>query len=210
MINKRLLIKNILAQNDENTFFDKKESLDLESAEGKAKFLKHVSALSNSNPENNSYLIIGVENNTNTIKGTVFIDDSKIQNLIQSNFLYPPMVKYENIYFPNLIKENVVGLLTISPNKNKTSFKKSIVRIVIGSAYYRQGSNSVLIDGEYAIDTSNQKTVTDLENFSKISLQQLLDDLFEFFDRAGKEYHPQYKVYKEQFVVCWSGILRYC
>ena len=40
MINKRLLIKNLLAHNDENTFFDKKRKIDISQKEGKAKFLK--------------------------------------------------------------------------------------------------------------------------------------------------------------------------
>jgi len=59
MINKRLLIKNLLSHNDENSFFDKKQKLSLNTKEGKAKFIKHVCALSNSNPNNNSYIVIG-------------------------------------------------------------------------------------------------------------------------------------------------------
>ena len=50
MINKRLLIKNLLAHNDECSFYDKKRQLNLHTREGKAKFLKHICALSNSNP----------------------------------------------------------------------------------------------------------------------------------------------------------------
>ncbi|GIR82037.1 MAG: hypothetical protein CM15mP83_7630 [Flavobacteriaceae bacterium] len=40
MINKRLLVKNLLAHNDENSFYDKKLQLNLGNKEGKAKFLK--------------------------------------------------------------------------------------------------------------------------------------------------------------------------
>ena len=47
MINKRLLIKNLLAHNDENSFYDKKRKIDIGHKEGKAKFLKHICALSN-------------------------------------------------------------------------------------------------------------------------------------------------------------------
>ena len=50
MINKRLLIKNLLSHNDENSFYDKKMRLSFTSKEGKGKFLKHICALSNSNP----------------------------------------------------------------------------------------------------------------------------------------------------------------
>ena len=75
MINKRLLIKNLIAHNDENSFYDKKEKLSLENKEGKAKFLKHICALSNSNPENNSFIVVGVSDAENTIVGVDFFDD---------------------------------------------------------------------------------------------------------------------------------------
>jgi predicted HTH transcriptional regulator len=122
MINKRLLIKNLLAQSDENSFYDKKQKISLNSKEGKAKFLKHVCALSNSNPENNSFLVIGIEDETNKIVGVDFFDDSKIQNLINSYFQNPPKIIYENVAFPKLPKYKVVGLVTIFPNNEVTSF----------------------------------------------------------------------------------------
>ena len=78
MINKRLLIKHLLAHNDENSFYDKKRKITLSYKEGKAKFLKHICALSNSNPKNNSYIVIGVEDEDNNIIGVDFFDDSKI------------------------------------------------------------------------------------------------------------------------------------
>ena len=97
MINKRLLIKNLLAHNDENSFYDKKRIIDISHKEGKAKFLKHVCALSNSNPKNNSYIVIGVEDEDSNIIGVDFFDDSKIQNLINAYLSNPPIVQYENI-----------------------------------------------------------------------------------------------------------------
>ena len=56
----------------------------LQNKEGKAKFLKHICALANSNPKNNSYMVIGVEDEDNAIKGVDFFDDSKIQNLVNA------------------------------------------------------------------------------------------------------------------------------
>ena len=102
MINKRLLIKNLLAHNDESSFYDKKRKINLGSKEGKAKFLKHVCALSNSNPKNNSFIVVGVEDEANTISGVDFFDDSKIQNLINAYLTNPPIITYENVPFPNL------------------------------------------------------------------------------------------------------------
>jgi len=205
MLNKRLLIKNLLSHNDENTFYDKKESIDLHSNEGKCKLLKHVCALSNSNPGNNSYLIIGVTDETNEIKGFEFIDDSKIQNLVRANLHNPPLVKYENIYFPHLSKNKAVGLLTISPESKRTVFKRATGKIPNGAGYYRKGSNSIPIDKDFSIDYRNKEPVSDIENFSKVSFKQLLDDVFDFYEAWGKEYNPQYLIFKDQFILCWAG-----
>ena len=126
MINKRLLIKNLLAHNDESSFYDKKRKINLGSKEGKAKFLKHVCALSNSNPKNNSFIVVGVEDEANTISGVDFFDDSKIQNLINAYLANPPIVTYENVPFPNLPEHKVVGLVTIRPTQKITSLRKNI------------------------------------------------------------------------------------
>jgi len=107
MINKRLLVKNLLAHNDENSFYDNKQKISLDTSEGKAKFLKHVCALSNSNPENNSYIVIGIEDQSNKIVGVDFFDDSKIQNLVNAYFENPPKIQYENIPFPTLPRYKV-------------------------------------------------------------------------------------------------------
>ena len=87
MINKRLLIKHLLAHNDENSFYDKKRKIDISHKEGKAKFLKHICALSNSNPKNNSYIVIGVDDEDNNIVGVDFFegpfqDNDGISNVI--------------------------------------------------------------------------------------------------------------------------------
>jgi len=205
MLNKRVLIKNLLTHNDENTFYDKKVTIDLVSNIGKSKFLKHISALSNSNPYNNSYLVIGVEDRTNKIIGTDFIDDSIIQNLVSAYLENSPIIKFENIYFPNLPKNKVVGLLTIRPNSKNTCFKKSIGNIPSGICYYRKGSNSLPANNDFSIDTNNKELVSEIEKISKISINILLDDIFNFYEMWGKEYHPQYIVFKEQYVVCWAG-----
>ncbi len=205
MINKRLLIKNLLAQSDENSFYDKKQKISLSSKEGKAKFLKHVCALSNSNPENNSYLVIGVEDETNKIIGVDFFDDSKIQNLINAYFENPPKINYENISFPKLPRHKVVGLVTIFPNNEVTFLKKSIWKYVKGLVFYRRGSNSMSTLGKYVLKNSNQKIVASIEKNASNNIQLTLDGVFNFFKRHRKEYHPKYKVFNEQFVLCWAG-----
>ena len=82
MTNKRLLIKNLLAHNDESSFYDKKLQINISSKEGKAKFLKHICALSNSNPNNNSYIVIGVEDQYNHITGVDFLTIARSKTLL--------------------------------------------------------------------------------------------------------------------------------
>ena len=205
MINKRLLIKNLLSHTDENTFFDKKLKLTLSSKEGKAKFLKHICALSNSNPQNNSYIVVGVEDTANKIVGVDFFDDSKIQNLINSYLLNPPKVQYENVGFPTLQKHKVVGLVTIEPNNLVTSFVKGAWKYRRGTIFYRRGSNSIPVYGNLELRDTNRSIVESLENNAKSNIELTLKGVFDFFDKHNGDYKPKYKVFNEQFVLCWAG-----
>ena len=204
MINKRLLIKNLLAHNDENSFYDKKRQIDIGEKEGKAKFLKHVCALANSNPKNNSYIVIGVEDDDNSITGVDFFDDSKIQNLINAYLSNPPIVQYENIPFPHLPDDKVVGLVTIRPIDGLTSLKKNIWKYYGGSVFFRDGSMSMPKVFEVKIKDVNSKLVEAIEKHSQNNIKYTLDGVFDFLNKR-KDYHPQYKVFKEYFVLCWAG-----
>lgn len=205
MINKRLLIKNLLAHNDESSFYDKKRQLNLHSREGKAKFLKHICALSNANPTNNSYIVVGVEDQNNEIIGDDFFDDSRIQNLVNAFLEHPPKIKYENVPFPNLPKDKVVGLVTIQPNKLTSFFKKSIYTIPLHCVFNRQGSNSVPVN-EVLKNFQNAKTVLEIENNSRNSIEYTLDGVIDFMNCRHKDMISKHKVFKELFVICWAGI----
>ncbi|WP_179009265.1 ATP-binding protein [Winogradskyella forsetii] len=204
MINKRLLIKNLLAHNDENSFYDKKRKIDIGYKEGKAKFLKHICALSNSNPKNNSYIVIGVKDEDNKIIGVDFFDDSKIQNLINAYLTNPPIVQYENIPFPHLQDDKVVGLVTIRPIDSITSLKKNIWKYYGGAVFFRDGSISMPKVFDIEIKDLNSKIVAAIENHAQNNIQLTLDGVFDFMNKR-RDYQPQYKVFKEYFVLCWSG-----
>jgi len=204
MINKRLLIKNLLAHNDENSFYDKKRKVDITHKEGKAKFLKHVCALSNSNPKNNSFIVIGVEDEDNQIIGVNFFDDSKIQNLINAYLSNPPIVQYENIPFPHLPDGKVVGLVTIRSIDKITSLRKNIWKYYGGSVFLRDGSMSMPKVFDIKIKDINSKIVDAIESHSQNNIEYTLDGVFDFMTMR-KDYNPQYKVFKEYFVLCWSG-----
>ena len=205
MINKRLLIKNLLAHHDESSFYDKKRQLNLHTREGKAKFLKHICALSNSNPSNNSYIVVGVEDHDNEIVGDDFFDDSRIQNLVNAYLENPPKIQYENVPFPNLPKDKVIGLVTIKPKKKSSFFKKGIHTIPINSVFIRRGSNTIPIEGEVEKNYQNSGTVHGIENNSRNSIEYTLDGVIAFMNLSHKDISPKYKVFKELFVICWAG-----
>ena len=204
MINKRLLIKHLLAHNDENSFYDKKRKIDISHKEGKAKFLKHICALSNSNPKNNSFIVIGVEDEDNKIIGVDFFDDSKIQNLINAYLSHPPIVSYENIPFPHLPDDKVVGLVTIRPTGKITSLRKNIWKYYGGSVFFRDGSMSMPKVFDIEIKDVNSKIVEAIEKHAQNNMEHTLNGVFDFMT-TRKDFNAQYKVFKEYFVVCWAG-----
>ena len=205
MINKRLLIKHLLAHNDENSFYDKKLRIDIGQKEGKAKFLKHICALSNSNPNNNSYIVIGVKDDDNAILGVDFFDDSKIQNLINAYLTHPPIVQYENISFPHLPDDKVVGLVTIRPTGKLTSLRKNIWKYYGGAVFFREGSISMPKVFESTVKDVNSKIVAAIENNAQNNIEYTLDGVIDFMNKR-KTFNAQYKVFKEYFVVCWAGM----
>jgi len=209
MINKRLLIKRLLTYNDENSFYDKKRQLNLHSKEGKGKFLKHICALTNANPNNNSYIVVGVEDENNTLTGVDFFDDSKIQNLVNAYLHNPPEILYENIPFPKLAKNKVIGLVTIKHKETllTSSFKKTIYKYYKGFSYKRIGSNSALMRAEFNSKDTNSQIVADIEKSAKNNIKHTLDAVI-YFMKSHKNRTVEYIVFKEQFVLCWSGIKR--
>jgi hypothetical protein len=206
VINKRLLIKNLLAHNDESSFYDKKRQLNLHTREGKAKFLKHICALSNSNPTNNSYLVVGVEDHNNQIVGDDFFDDSHIQNLVNAFLENPPKIQYENVPFPNLPKDKVVGLVTIKAKSKSSHFKKGIHTIPAKSTFIRRGSNTVPVEDDFEKNYQNTETVIGIENNSRNNIEYTLDGVIDFMNFRHKDMSPKYKVFKELFVICWAGV----
>jgi predicted HTH transcriptional regulator len=96
MIEKQAsLIKIYLAHNDECSFMIKASEFAF--VKEKAKFLKHICVIK-FNPTNNSYIVVGVEDQDNEIVGDDFFDDSRIQNLVNAFLENPPKIQYEKCF----------------------------------------------------------------------------------------------------------------
>ena len=205
MINKRLLVKNLLAHNDENSFYDKKRFIAIGEKEGKAKFLKHVCALANSNPFNNSFIVVGVEDEDNKIVGVDFFDDSKIQNLVNAYLDNPPKIAYENIPFPHLEEGKVVGLVTITSNGKVCALRKNIWKYYGGAVFFREGSISLPKAFDIKLEDINSEKVATIEQHARNNIELTLDGVIDFINNRHADLTSSYKVFKEQFVVCWAG-----
>ena len=205
MINKRLLVKNLLAHNDENSFYDKKRIINIGKREGKAKFLKHVCALANSNPNNNSFIVVGVEDEDNKIVGVDFFDDSKIQNLVNAYLDNPPLISYENIPFPHLPEGKVVGLVTISSTGKVCALRRNIWKYYGGAVFFRDGSISMPKAFDIVLKDSNSETVATIEQHARNNIELTLDGVIDFINNRHRDLISSYKVFKEQFVLCWAG-----
>ncbi|WP_298504263.1 ATP-binding protein [uncultured Maribacter sp.] len=208
MINKRLLVKNLLAHNDENSFYDKKRFINIGEKEGKGKFLKHVCALANSNPNNNSFIVVGVEDEDNKIVGVDFFDDSKIQNLVNAYLDNPPLITYENIPFPHLPEGKVVGLVSIKSNGKVCALRKNIWKYYGGAVFFREGSISLPKAFNIELKDRNSETVATIELHARNNIEFTLDGVIDFLNYRHKDLESNYKVFKEQFVVCWAGNIK--
>lgn len=205
MINKRLLVKNLLAHNDENSFYDKKRFINIGKREGKAKFLKHVCALANSNPNNNSFIVVGVEDEDNKILGVDFFDDSKIQNLVNAYLDNPPLISYENIPFPHLPEGKVVGLVTIRSNGKVCALRRNIWKYYGGAVFFREGSISMPKAFDVVLKDINSEVVATIEQHARNNIELTLDGVIDFINNRHRDLISSYKVFKEQFVLCWAG-----
>ncbi len=78
-----------LLQQEESSFLEFKESIDLDSKEGKGKFLKRILALANS-CISQSFMIVGIEDKTKRVVGCQGITEEKIQQIV-NRYCRPPI-----------------------------------------------------------------------------------------------------------------------
>ena len=122
----------------------------------------------------------------------------------------PPIVQYENIPFPHLADDKVIGLVTIRAKHNDkiTSLRKNIWKYYGGSVFFRDGSMSMPKVFDIEIKDLNSKIVSKIEKHAQNNMEHTLDAVFSFFNKR-KDFQPQYKVFKEYFIVCWAGQKKY-
>jgi hypothetical protein len=146
-----------------------------------------------------------VEDEDNKIVGVDFFDDSKIQNLVNAYLTNPPLIAYENIPFPHLEEGKVVGLITITSNGQVCALKKNIWKYYGGAVFFREGSISMPKAYDIELKDMNSEMVSTLEQHARNNIELTLDGVIDFLNFRHKDLISNYKVFKEQFVVCWAG-----
>jgi hypothetical protein len=164
-----------------------------------------VCALANSNPRNRSYIVVGVEDADNEILGVDFFDDSKIQNLVNAYLENPPLISYENVLFPHLPEGKVVGLVTITSSGKVCALSRNIWKYYGGAVFFREGSISMPKNFDIALADINSKRVLEIEKHARNNIELTLDGVIDFLNYRHRDLFSAYKVFKEQFVVCWAG-----
>ncbi|MEM9647408.1 MAG: DUF5929 domain-containing protein, partial [Bacteroidota bacterium] len=139
------------------------------------------------------------------IVGVDFFDDSKIQNLVNAYLDNPPLISYENIPFPHLPEGKVVGLVTIRSNGKVCALRKNIWKYYGGAVFFREGSISLPKAFDIHLKDINSEAVAIIEQHARNNIELTLDAVINFINTRHADLISDYKVFKEQFVVCWAG-----
>ena len=58
---------------------------------------------------------------------------------------------------------------------------------------------------KFELRNTNKSTVEAIEKNARNHIKLTLDGVFDFIKSHKPKYNPQYKVFNEQFVLCWAG-----
>ncbi|MEQ9582695.1 MAG: DUF5929 domain-containing protein, partial [Arenibacter sp.] len=82
---------------------------------------------------------------------------------------------------------------------------KNIWKYYGGSVFFRDGSISMPKAYGIELKDVNADVVATIENHAKNNIELTLDGVIDFLNERHKDLTSNYKVFKEQFVVCWAG-----
>ena len=61
------------------------------------------------------------------------------------------------------------------------------------------------LGSNFELRETNKDIVESIENNARNNIELTLNGVFDFINNHKQEYSPQYKVFNEQFVLCWAG-----
>ncbi len=165
----------------ENERIDFKRMLDLDSAAGKAEFVKDVISLANSAADT-GYMLIGVENN-GTIVGSGNLEEERIQQIANTYIDPPVMLRCSAIPARNLLTASVIEIkATQRPHKTV----RAIERLNQNDVFVRHGSIVVKASPDEIIALNRMSlTFADVQQYVRAAVRHVeLNNL----DNAIKAY----------------------
>jgi len=121
----------------------KQQSWDLDTNEGKAEFLKDVSAMANSSGHEIGYIILGVTDADRAVVGVNrdLLEEERLQQIV-AEYIDPPFVLSFTV---RSLLDHGVGLISIPPSRQKPHLiNRDIGRLRQGTCYVRRGSITAL------------------------------------------------------------------
>ncbi|GAK98878.1 hypothetical protein JCM19314_2909 [Nonlabens ulvanivorans] len=98
--------------------------------------------------------------------------------------------------------------MTIRPQNSITSLRKNIWKYYGGAVFFRDGSISMPKNFDISVKDVNSTLVAQIEKQASNNIELTLDRVMEFMAHKNRGLEAHYKVFKEQFVLCWSGKLK--
>ena len=93
----------------------------------------------------------------------------------------------------------------ISSNGKVCSLRKNILKYYGGSVFFREGSISLPKVFDIELKDINAAVVANIEQHARNNIELTLDGVIDFINYRHKDLNSSYKVFKEQFVLCWAG-----
>lgn len=126
MLNRRKLIQVVLSEiPSETEYLDYKREINITSEPGRAKLLRLICAMNNSNPNGRSFIFVGIDDSKELV-GTSFLDDAVFQNAIAGFIKNCPKITYENVNISSLGIDRFIGVISIYPNGIGSEICKNI------------------------------------------------------------------------------------
>src|SRR5690606_11297966 len=86
------------------------------------------------------------------------------------------------------------------------ALRKNIWKYWGGTVFFRDGSISMPKVFDIEIKDTNSAIVAEIERHAKNNIELTLDGVIDFIVNRHAALNPKYKVFTEQFIVCWAGI----
>jgi len=83
--------------------------------------------------------------------------------------------------------------------------RRNIWKYYGGAVFFRDGSISMPKVFDILLKDINSDTVATIEQHARNNIELTLDGVIDFINYRHKDLISSYKVFKEQFVLCWAG-----